>query len=45
MRRWHSILLMLACSWGAWATNREVKIKLVETSDVHGNFYPYNFIE
>ena len=45
MRRWHSILLMLAGSWGAWATNREVKIKLVETSDVHGNFYPYNFIE
>ena len=45
MKKWHSILLMLACSWGAWATNREVKIKLIETSDIHGNFYPYNFIE
>lgn len=45
MKKWHSILLMLACSLGAWATNREVKIKLVETSDIHGNFYPYNFIE
>lgn len=24
---------------------REVVINIVETSDVHGNFYPYNFIE
>lgn len=26
------------------AQEREVKLKLVETSDIHGNFYPYNFI-
>ncbi|MDO4180024.1 MAG: bifunctional metallophosphatase/5'-nucleotidase [Bacteroidales bacterium] len=25
--------------------NKEVVIKIVETSDVHGNFFPYNFIE
>lgn len=23
---------------------REVRLKIVETSDVHGNFFPYNFI-
>lgn len=26
------------------AQEREVKLKIVQTSDVHGNFYPYNFI-
>lgn len=25
--------------------DKEVEIKLIETSDVHGNFFPYNFIE
>ena len=24
---------------------KEVVIKIIETSDVHGNFFPYNFIE
>ena len=24
---------------------KEVEIKIIETSDVHGNFFPYNFIE
>lgn len=23
---------------------REVKLKFIETSDIHGNFFPYNFI-
>ena len=23
---------------------KEVEIKIIETSDVHGNFFPYNFI-
>ena len=27
------------------AQDRVVKLKLVETSDVHGNFYPYDFIK
>lgn len=26
------------------AQEREVKLKIVQTSDVHGNYYPYNFI-
>lgn len=27
------------------ALGREVKLKFVQTSDIHGNFFPYNFIE
>lgn len=27
------------------ATPKEVKLKIIETSDVHGNYYPYNFID
>lgn len=27
------------------AQAKEVKLKFIETSDVHGNYYPYNFIE
>ena len=23
---------------------KEVEIKIIETSDVHGNFFPYNFL-
>lgn len=26
------------------AKEREVKLKIIQTSDVHGNYYPYNFI-
>lgn len=26
------------------AKEREVRLKIVQTSDVHGNYYPYNFI-
>lgn len=26
------------------AQEREVKLKIVETSDIHGNYYPYDFI-
>lgn len=26
------------------AQEREVRLKIVQTSDVHGNYYPYNFI-
>ena len=40
-------LLLLCLSLGllfATAQEKEVKLKLVETSDVHGNYYPYDFI-
>ena len=26
------------------AQEKVVKLKIVQTSDVHGNYYPYNFI-
>ena len=40
-------LLLFCLSLGllfATAQEKEVKLKLVETSDVHGNYYPYDFI-
>lgn len=39
--------LVLGCLLvvGLSAAPREVKLKLVETSDIHGNYFPYNFIE
>ena len=26
------------------AEKRQVKVRIIETSDVHGNFFPYDFI-
>lgn len=37
--------IQVALSLTGCQDEREVTIKLVETSDVHGNFFPYNFIE
>lgn len=36
------ILLFLTLS--ASAQEKTVKLKIVQTSDIHGNYYPYNFI-
>ncbi|EIY52497.1 bifunctional metallophosphatase/5'-nucleotidase [Bacteroides nordii] len=45
MKRFISICTLLLCSMLALpAQEREVKLKIVQTSDVHGNYYPYNFI-
>ena len=38
----YGLLLCLALSVAA--QEKVVKLKIVETSDVHGNYYPYNFI-
>ena len=32
------------CCFGARAQNKNITITLVETSDVHGSFFPYDFI-
>lgn len=41
-----SALLLWACVQLSAASNqKEMVIKIIETSDVHGNFFPYNFIE
>ena len=37
----YGLLLCLALSVAA--QEKVVKLKIVETSDVHGNYYPYNF--
>ena len=39
-----SALLLLGLWSGAVAQDKVVRLKLIETSDVHGNFYPYDFI-
>lgn len=44
MKRISSIFLLLWAFLSLSATTREVKLKLIETSDIHGNFFPYNFI-
>ena len=37
--------MCLLLAFPMWAQEqREVKLKLVQTSDVHGNYYPYDFI-
>lgn len=41
-----SVCSFLGMSMGVFAANskqQEVKIRLIETSDVHGNFFPYDF--
>lgn len=45
MKRVPLISLLLICfALALPAQERQVKLKIVETSDLHGNFYPYNFI-
>ena len=39
-----TIWVILLCLTTAIAQEREVKLKIVETTDIHGNFYPYDFI-
>lgn len=45
MRKFISICILLLCLVLALpAQEREVKLKILQTSDVHGNYYPYNLI-
>lgn len=39
-----AMVVLNSLSIGA-SSEKEVTIKLIETSDVHGNYFPYNFIE
>lgn len=36
---------MMTLTGAVPAQEREVKLKIVQTSDVHGNYYPYDFIQ
>ena len=44
MRKYYSIFLCLLLVLQAGAQEREVKLKLIETSDVHGNYSSYDFM-
>lgn len=45
MKRIVCVYMWILCLvFSVAAQEREVKFKIVETSDVHGNYYPYNFI-
>ena len=37
--------LLLLGSTPATSQTRTVELKVIETSDVHGHFFPYDFIE
>ncbi|MEG1839300.1 MAG: metallophosphoesterase, partial [Bacteroidaceae bacterium] len=45
MKRISILIIGLFIVCGLSARVKEVKLKIVETSDVHGNFFPYDFIE
>lgn len=46
MKRFSTLVLsLLMCGSFVFAKSKEVRIKLIETSDIHGAYYPYNFIE
>lgn len=36
--------LALLCVCSLKAQEKSVKLKIIQTSDIHGNYYPYNFI-
>ena len=40
---WAALLLLSTAA--SATTTRTVKLKIVETSDVHGHFFPYDFME
>ena len=40
-----ALLLWAGMQLSASNNQKEVVIKIIETSDVHGNFFPYNIIE
>ena len=45
MKKWSCIFIWIFVQRSLLpAQEREVKLKIIETSDVHGNYYPYDFI-
>lgn len=45
MRKIYFCLFLLIFVFNSFAQERIVNIKLVETSDIHGNFFPYDFMK
>lgn len=44
MKKYIYILLFAMCSMGLQAKDKTVKFRFIETSDVHGSYVPYDFI-
>ena len=45
MKKNHFILsIFLLMNTLTWGQQQKVNLKLVQTSDVHGNYFPYDFI-
>ena len=43
MKKLVSIILLAALSISSYAADKTVTLKFIETSDVHGSFFPYDF--
>ena len=38
-------MMLLTTSLTAATTTKTIKLKVIETSDIHGHFFPYDFME
>ena len=45
MRRFISFFICLFLFAGLSAQQKEIRIKILETTDIHGNYFPYDFID
>lgn len=45
MKRTAIVFVLLLIIYDISAAIREVKLRFIETSDIHGNYFPYNFID
>ncbi|SEG27323.1 bifunctional metallophosphatase/5'-nucleotidase [Parabacteroides chinchillae] len=45
MKRTAIVFVLLLIFYDISAAIREVKLRFIETSDIHGNYFPYNFID
>ena len=36
-----TFLILTVCALCAAARDREVRLRIIETSDIHGNYFPY----
>lgn len=39
-----TFLILTVCALCAAARDREVRLRIIETSDIHGNYFPYDFL-
>jgi 2',3'-cyclic-nucleotide 2'-phosphodiesterase/3'-nucleotidase len=44
MKRIFLIFFSIAIATAAWSQNKRVELTILQTSDIHGAFFPYDFI-